>query len=67
MFTLAGIDGNAFNILGHVSQALRKSGLKSDIEKYMAEATSGDYNHLLAVSQKYIDRANEALGEAGEW
>ena len=52
---LIGEDGNAFAILGKVSKALKKAGLTEEAKKYMEEATSGDYNHLLAVTMEYVD------------
>lgn len=45
---LAGLDGNAFSILGRVSQALRRAGVdQAEIDAFMSEATSGDFDHLL--------------------
>jgi len=45
---LVGQDGNAFAILGNVQRAMRQADIdKADIDKLMAEAMSGDYNHLL--------------------
>jgi len=53
---LIGHDGNAFSIMGHVKQALRYKGADREyIEKYLKEATSGDYDHLLVVSMEYVD------------
>lgn len=53
---LVGEDGNAFAILGRVNSALRKAGYpKEVIEKFRAEATSGDYNNLLRVCMDYVD------------
>jgi hypothetical protein len=53
---LIGQDGNAFSIMGMVKQALRRAGAdKEYIDKYLSEATSGDYNHLLAVSMEYVN------------
>jgi len=53
---LVGSDGNAFAILGKVQKALRMAGAdKEYLDKYMNEATSGDYDHLLGVSMKYVD------------
>ena len=50
---LIGRDGNAFSILGTVKQALRRGGESREfIEAFMKEATSGDYNHLLATCMK---------------
>ena len=53
---LTGQDGNAFSILGHVKSALIRSGADSEyVDKFITEATSVDYNHLLAVSMEYAD------------
>ena len=51
---LVGQDANAFSILGLASKALQKAGASPQaIEAYKREATSGDYNHLLAITMKY--------------
>ena len=53
---LIGQDGNAFAIMGNVKQALKRAGADKDyIDEYLNEATSGDYNHLLTVSMKYVN------------
>lgn len=52
---LIGTDGNAFAILGKVSDALRRAGLREEAEKFLQEATSGDYNHLLYTALQYVD------------
>ena len=53
---LIGIDGNAFMILGQVTREMRRAKVSPEIiEEYKKEATSGDYNHLLAVTLKYVD------------
>ena len=52
---LIGEDGNAFNILGRVKRALVKAGMHEEAKAFMEEATAGDYNHLLATVQKYVD------------
>jgi hypothetical protein len=53
---LVGGDGNAFAILGTVIKAMRRGGVKNDqIELFQEEATSGDYNHLLATCMKWVD------------
>lgn len=52
---LAGLDGNAFSILGRVSQALKQAGLKEQIPEFLKEAKSGDYNNLLQVCSKYAE------------
>lgn len=47
---LTGKDGNAFNILGICLQAMRQAGLsQEERDAFRAEATSGNYDHLLAT------------------
>ncbi len=53
--TLVGEDGNAFAILGRVKRALQRAGHSDLAEAYMKEATSGDYDHLLAVTMDYVE------------
>ena len=53
---LVGEDGNAFAILGRVTTALRRAGNSPEIIKsYQDQATSGDYNHLLAVTMEFTE------------
>ena len=52
---LLGKDGNAFAILGRVSGALKKAGFADLAKEYREEATSGDYNHLLQTTMKYVE------------
>jgi len=52
---LIGEDGNAFAILGKVKRALVKAGMHEEAERYIQEATAGDYSNLLAVTQRYVD------------
>ena len=51
---LIGEDGNAFCILGKVTKALRKAGRNDLADQYYKEATTGDYDHLLAITQEYV-------------
>lgn len=52
---LTGHDGNAFAILGRVQSALRRAGATQDaLRDFMAEATSGDYDHLLRTVMRYV-------------
>ena len=47
---LIGADGNAFALIGLVRRALREAGYGEDfIRAFMDDATSSDYQHLLAV------------------
>jgi hypothetical protein len=53
---LLGQDGNAFSIMGCVKQALKRAGAdKEYVDRYLSEATSGDYDHLLVVSMGYVE------------
>lgn len=50
------VDGNAFAILGKVAKALKNAGYdKEYIDQYTYEATSGDYDHLLRTTMKYVE------------
>jgi len=56
---LIGQDGNAFAILARVQRALRSARLPEDeIQEFMAEATSGDYSHLLATVTATVEIAD---------
>lgn len=53
---LTGEDGNAFNILGICLRAMRRAGLnQAERDAFQAEATSGNYNHLLATCMKWFE------------
>ena len=53
---LVGNDGNAFAILGQVSKAMRKGGvLPEEVDKFMDDAMSGDYHHLLQTAMKWVN------------
>ena len=56
---LTGEDGNAFAVLGRVMQALKKAGQGHLIGEMTKKAISGDYNHLLATVQEYVDDAGD--------
>ncbi len=59
-YTLVGIDGNAFAIMGYVRDAMRKEGCSLEEQKaYTEDAMSGDYSHLLYVSMNMIEKLNE--------
>ena len=53
---LVGQNGNAFNILGICLRAMRRAGLsKEECDKFQAEATSGNYDHLLATCMEWFN------------
>ena len=62
-YTLIGINGNAYSIMSYVIDAMYDAKMTNyDIDAYIKDATSSDYDHLLAVSCEMIDRINEILG-----
>lgn len=63
-YTLVGINVNAYSsIIGYVRDAMHDAKMTNDdIDAYIKDATSSDYDHLLAVSCEMIDRVNEILG-----
>lgn len=53
---LSGEDGNVFSILGRALRIIRRANWpKEKIDKFTAEATSGDYDHALQTIMKYFD------------
>lgn len=53
---LVGNDGNAFAILGAVAGALKKAGVpQAERDAFYAEATSGDYDHLLRTACNWVE------------
>jgi hypothetical protein len=55
VLVLVGEDGNAFNILGRARRALRLAGRGDEWAAFEAEATSGNYDHLLATAMKWFE------------
>lgn len=55
---LVGEEGNAFAILGRVARAMRRAGVSpEEIKAFNSEATSGDYDHLLATVMQWVETA----------
>jgi hypothetical protein len=53
---LTGQNGNALAILGRCRKAAREAGLRdSEINAFVTEATSGDYDHLLQTAIHWFD------------
>ena len=58
-YSLIGIDGNAFSIMGYVRKSMRECGrAKEGIDSYLKEATSGNYDNLLCISINVIEELN---------
>ena len=55
-FQIVGIDGNAFSIMGTAQKAARRAGLSKDqIEEYLNEAMSGDYDNVISTTMRFFD------------
>ena len=67
-FNLVGVNGNAYAVMGYVKDAMRRSGKFSqeEIDAYMKDAKSSDYDNLLYVSGQMVETVNDRLREAGE-
>jgi len=53
---IVGGDGNAFAIMGKVTNALKLNHISSEeIDNFRNEAMSGDYNHLLVTVMNWIN------------
>jgi hypothetical protein len=53
---LVGEDGNAYAILGRCQQAMRRAKLpKTEVEAFTAEATAGNYDHLLQTCMRWFE------------
>ena len=53
---LVGVDSNAFSILGTCCQSAKDAGLsKDEVARFVDEATSGDYDHLLATCMRWFN------------
>lgn len=53
---IIGQNGNAFCILGICQRAMEQANCtQQEIDAFMTEATSGDYNHLLAMVMAWFN------------
>lgn len=59
-YSLIGINGNAYCVMGYVGRAMREVGMsKEEINQYHLNAMSSDYKYLLSVSLDMIDTCNK--------
>jgi hypothetical protein len=49
------LEGKGILILGKVHKAMMRAGFVEEAKQYMAEAMSGDYDNLLAVTMEYVE------------
>ncbi len=58
---LVGVNANAYMIMGvFQKQAKREGWSTEEIEVVLAEAKSGDYNHLLATIENHCEPKDES-------
>ena len=63
MYSIIGVDGNAFAVMGYVIGAMRLSGrTQAEIDDYKKRATSSTYENLLSVSEEMCEMLNELNG-----
>lgn len=68
-FSLVGVDGNCYCIMGYVIRAMEQAykATKNSMfdethrQEYFDKATKKDYWYLVAVSQDMIDQVNSAI------
>lgn len=52
---LTGEDGNAMFVIGRVSKELRRAKVpRTEITEFVEEATSGDYDNVLATAMRWV-------------
>lgn len=64
---LVGENGNAFSILARTLDALHKAGYGSLQEQYQEEATSGDYQHLLTTTMRWVSCDGDEEDDYDPW
>lgn len=61
-YTLDGVDGNAFAIMGYTQKAMYEQKFsKEEIDEMLKKAMSSDYNNLLCVCMDYVEKCNERI------
>lgn len=58
-YNLDGVNGNAYSIIASVVAMMKAEGKsKKEIDEYLAEAKSQDYNNLIVVSLNVVEELN---------
>lgn len=64
MYTLIGVDNKCFAIMDYTMSAMREQKFTElEIHKYIDDTHSGNYEHLVQVSNDMLDRCNERMIE----
>ena len=62
-YTLVGVDGNAYAVMGYVKRAMQEVGMSQEQRTaYIDDAMSDDYHHLLCVSMNMLEKCNDKIG-----
>ena len=51
---LSGRDGNAMSIMAAVTKALRRNGHADEVNEFMEEAMSGDYDNVIQTAGRWV-------------
>lgn len=59
-YSLIGVDGNAFAVMGYVVKAMKEQNCSvEERSEYQKDAMSSDYNHLFCVSMDRVEELNK--------
>ncbi len=65
---LAGLDGNAFSLMGAFSYQARKEGWsKEEIDAVTKKAMTSDYDHLLRTLDSHCDTPDDGWDDEDEY
>lgn len=52
---LLGTESNAFSIIAKVRKALERAGHGDEVDQFVREATSGDYDHVIQTAMRWVE------------
>lgn len=60
-YSLVGLNGNAFNVIGYVKKCMKEEGCTTkEIEDWTEKAFAcGGYNQLLVIAMDMLDKLND--------
>lgn len=58
-YSLVGVNGNVFTLIGYTARALRKEGFENLENEMITKATNGDYYNAIRVCDSYVEMCNE--------
>ena len=62
-YSLVGVDGNAYALMGYTQRAMRESGRsKEHMADVLDRAKAGDYNNLVCVLDNKLTKINDENG-----